>query len=111
MAVSAPGPSLLASLLDDEADSLLWFDARARVGWCNASARRRLGASPGEGAGSLAATLGDAALHWLRDALGSDERRETLIHVDDGPVWRLALRPLEGGHSLRAALQLPQALP
>lgn len=96
-------PALLAGLLDEVPEALVWFDAGAAIGWCNAAALRLYGCEPGQDAAALTPLLGAAGRHWLADALASGERRETLLQDDDGRLLRLSLRPLAGGTVFRTA--------
>lgn len=98
-------PALLAGLLDEVPEALVWFDGGQVIGWCNAAALRTYGCEPGQDAGALAPVLGPAGRHWLADALASGERRETLLQDDDGRLLRLSLRPLAGGAVFRTAPQ------
>ncbi len=107
--LSASSPALLAALLDDVTDALLWFDTRGTVRFCNQAALRLLGCEPGQGAAQLHAVVGSAGVQWVERALAASDRTETLLVAPDGRALRLALRPLSGGHALRVVQQLPVA--
>ncbi|EGJ10619.1 hypothetical protein RBXJA2T_09854, partial [Rubrivivax benzoatilyticus JA2 = ATCC BAA-35] len=107
---SASSPELLAALLDEVADALLWFDARGVLRACNQAALRLLGCEPGQGTLQLAPVLGVDAIRWLDRAFALPDRSETLLPGTDGTLLRLATRALGGGHSLRVVPQ-PQLPP
>jgi len=102
---------LLAALLDDVAEALLWFDERGLLRVCNQAALRLLACEPGQGATQLRPVIGDAGVAWLLRALAIDERIETLLPAPDARLLRLSTRPLAGGHALRASLQALPAAP
>jgi len=118
-AAASSSPALLAALLDDTSDALLWLDASGVLRVCNQAALRLLDCEPGQSATQLAGLLGAAGVQWLERARAADDRAETLIFAADGRTLRLSLRPLAGGHSLRvlaqaataAALRTPASYP
>ena len=104
-------PAVLAALLDDVAEALLWFDARGVLRQCNQPALRLLACEVGQGVAQLRPLLGDPGAQWLALAFDSGERRETLLPLQDGRVLRVAVRSLAGGHGVRAVLQVPPPAP
>jgi PAS domain S-box-containing protein len=104
---SSSSPELLAALLDDVGDALLWFDPRGVLRYCNQAAFRLLACEPGQGAAQLTPLLGSAGVQWVERARAADDRAETLLVASDGRALRLALRPLAGGHALRVLAPVP----
>ncbi|WP_425258364.1 PAS domain S-box protein [Rubrivivax sp. RP6-9] len=109
---SGASQALLAALLDETGEALLWFDARDVLRQCNQAALRLLGCEIGQGLVQLRGPLGAAGEQWLRQARDSGERRDSLLPLDDGRLLRVWARPLSGGLALRAQLQAaPAAAP
>ena len=106
---SGASQALLAALLDETSEALLWFDGHDVLRQCNQAALRLLGCEIGQGLVQLRAPLGELGERWLRQARDSGERRDTLLPLDDGRLLRVAARPLSGGLALRAQLQAAPA--
>ncbi len=68
-----PSRAALATLLDGADDALLLIDDLGNLSFCNRAAMRRLRAEPGQSSAQMAAVLGDAAVAWLSEQLGSPQ--------------------------------------
>ena len=101
---SGASQALLAALLDETSEALLWFDGHDVLRQCNQAALRLLGCEIGQGLVQLRAPLGELGERWLRQARDSGERRDTLLQAarkllagppaavrkGDAPSWLIA---------------------
>jgi PAS domain S-box-containing protein len=101
--------TLLAALLDEVPDAMLWFDGRHVVRLCNQAALKQLHCEPGQGPDPLVAVLGRAALQWLECNWDAEQRSDITLPAADGRSWHLSLRRLADGHVLRALVAQPAA--
>lgn len=89
------------ALLDEVGDALAWFDRGRVLRWCNQAAVRVGALQPGQPLTVVAAPLGDAAVHWLQNAVDRGTRMEATLRAADGRRWRSTVWPLADGHVWR----------